>query len=89
MEANTPRSLALSAAMSATAALGDLLEFVREGEIAPCRDWETETIPQLADSLKMAIEAAEGSGNGPADAEGSELLNQLKGALSRFLEGWA
>lgn len=82
-----PAMQALSAALSATAATADLIQFAQDGDPGPCRSLDEDTIPQLADALKMTIELA-GTPD-PSDVEGAELLGQLTGALSRFLEGWA
>ena len=82
-------NLPLAAASAASAALGDLIQIAHEGGTG-CRTLDEDTIPQLADALKMTIEHAVNSGeHDPTDVEGTELLGQLKAALDRFLEGWA
>jgi hypothetical protein len=84
-------NLALAAASSATAATGDLLQIAHEGGLGSCRTLDQDTIPQLADALKMTIEHAHAAHPDflKGDVAGAELLGQLKGAVDRFLEGWA
>ncbi|WP_066483623.1 MULTISPECIES: hypothetical protein [unclassified Sphingomonas] len=82
---------ALAAASSAANALAELLRFAREGEPPVANGaFEPDTIEQLADALKLAIDVELPAvlANG-IDQEGAEMLAQLSAALARFLEGWA
>lgn len=83
--------LALAAASSAAAATADLLQVAYDGDVAACRDLDGDTIPQLADALKMTIEYVAALPNTALfrDTEEAELVGQLQAALNRFLEGWA
>ena len=88
------REMAIAAASQASEAVVELLRFAREGEHSAEFAFEEEAVAKLADALKIAlgIEAS----RLPAcvdrfgeDQESADLLNQLQGALTRFLEGWA
>jgi len=88
------RDMATAAASQAAEATVELLRFSREGEHSPEFAFEEEAVAKLADALKIALDIE--AQRLPAcidrfgdDREASELLNQLQGALTRFLEGWA
>lgn len=85
---------AVAAAQSAATATAELLRYAREGACATSFNLEPDTLEQLADALRLAIEiefpAAQLRAAGfDGDVEGKQLMNQLHGALERFLEGWA
>lgn len=73
-----PRELALASVSQAVAALVALTNLAADGE----RDDSQITVELLADALMLAIEA------GAASEADAEDVNQLHGALVKFLEGW-
>lgn len=85
------QKLALVAASQSSAALAELTRFASEGPQLVFPFGDVEVIELLADGLKLAIEA-QVLALGPAgsgDPESDEMRDQLLGAVSRFLEGWA
>lgn len=79
--------LALAAGEQATAALVELLRFAREGAgYRSTFDRDAEPVEQLLDAAKLAIEIRMAN-------EGDDLhddeINQVYGAICKFLEGWA
>lgn len=84
------KAFAIAAAHCAATATEELLRFARHGPLSDHFAFTDDTIEQLADSLKLAIEIELPRRRAAADdAEGVELLGQLISALTRFLEGWA
>lgn len=77
--AERKQTIVLAAIQQASAALVSLAHIAREGE----HDDTPNTIELLADALKLAIEAEAPTESEPGD------VNQLHGALTRFLDGWA
>lgn len=82
--------VAIAAAEAATSAAAELLRFAREGEDSECFAFAEETCGLLASALQGALRiehpraltlAVE-----HADQTGPEAINQLLGALERFLE---
>lgn len=84
------KATAIAAAHCATKAAEELLRYAREGAMSDNFAFFEDTLEQLADGLKMAIEIElplrQAAGD---DAEGVEMLGQLSHALMLFLEGWA
>lgn len=89
------QDLAVASAAAASGAIADILRFAREGEIFEGMAFDENTVFQLADGLNMALQiewprmSAIMEELHPADREQVELVNQLQGALGRFLEAWA
>lgn len=81
--------LAVAAAAAGTTASAELLRYSREGDATVSFALEPDTIEQLADALKMAIEIELPAIERQGDREGAEMLGQLAGACVRFIEGWA
>lgn len=88
------KALALAAAHQAQLAAAALLQFAIEGphyRRPPFGD-DVEVIETLADALKMALEVEDAeltAAGGMGHPDDAEQRNQLLGAVSRFLEGWA
>lgn len=96
MEETSPTDQLQRTAIAAASALAngtaELLRYAREGDCATTHyvfALEPETIEQLADGLKLAIEIEIEAAKRRKDREGSELLGQLAGACARFIEGWS
>lgn len=85
------RDIAIAAAQGASAGSAELLRYAREGACSGSFALEPDTIEGLADSLKLALEIEIDTARRerPRDTEGLELLNQLLGACTRFVESWA
>jgi hypothetical protein len=83
-------SLALSAAVQASAATAEPIRFAKEGPNWPAPFGDVELVELLADALKMALEVefAE-TGDDRGDRDEAQMRNQLLGACVRFLDGWA
>lgn len=73
------RELAVLAVTQALHAVVSLNHLAAEGE----HDDNPNVVELLADALKLAIEAGAPSENGLDD------VNQLHGAATKFLDGWA
>lgn len=84
----TNASLAIAAAHAAAEVATELLRFAKEGPVSPDFALEPETIERLTDALKMAIDI-DIDGVRATHPSGAELLGQLHGACSKFLEDWA
>ncbi len=68
-----------ASASAANAAVGDMIEVLRDGEITPFSNVGSgETLTALADALRLFLEATD---------DASDDANQLQGSLARFLEG--
>lgn len=79
------QTLALAAAAQATEAAAALVSVAREGRQRHDRVFDSDTIEQLLDAAKMAIEAEHHAGGHKVDDE----RGQVYGALCQYLEGWA
>lgn len=84
---NRRRQLALAAAAQASEATAELVRFAREGDNIPPPFGETEVVMQLADALKLAIDVEHH--HDPDSLIADEERNQLYGALTKYIEGWA
>lgn len=78
------RRLALAAGSQAATAVAELVMSAHEGPLHYRTVWNDEPIEKLADATKLAIEASIAAGERCDD-----IRNQLLGALTRYLEGWA
>jgi hypothetical protein len=76
------RRRALAAAAQATDAAAELIRFVQEGPRGASTAFDAETVEQLCDAAKMAIEVAR-----EVDRPDEER-DQVHAALYKFLEGW-
>ena len=81
---DTVKSIALAAASQASEALAALVSVAREGPHRHDRAFDGDTVEQLLDAAKMAIEVEIAAGH-----EIDEERNQVFGALIKYLEGWA
>lgn len=82
--------VAIAAAEAASNAAAELLRFVREGEDSDCFAFAEETCGLLASALQGALRIEHPRSRAlaieHADQTGPEAINQLLGALERFLE---
>ena len=78
-EAMSRAALAMAAISAASAATVDLAEALRDDDF---RLQLTETVETMADAARLTIEVSGRAGSEPE-------VNQLLGALTRFLEGGA
>ena len=83
-----PRSFSTAAAHSATIATAELLRFAREGEASANFALEPETVEQLCDALKLAIEI-DIAGVRKTHPPSADLLETLHTDCTAFLENWA
>ncbi|HET7255593.1 MAG TPA: hypothetical protein VFJ46_17690 [Xanthobacteraceae bacterium] len=83
--------MALAAAHQAQEAAAELIRFVREGPHYRCPPFgdDVQVVEKLADALKLALEVENAEVGRHDAADDAEMRNQLLGAVSRFLEGWA
>jgi hypothetical protein len=88
--AATTRDSALVAAAEAMEAATELVRYVREGpQFRRPPFGDVEVVESLADALKLSLEIETAEQDADGHPDDAEMRNQLLGAVTRFLEGWA
>lgn len=81
--------LAIVAAEQAAEGMSEMLRFAREGVGHHSYCFEPDTIEKFAEALRTMVTIELVHFDRAKDPVGAEMLNQLSGAVDRFLEGWA
>ena len=87
------RDLAIAAAHQLSMGAAELLRYATEGDCTYGGEFrfslEPETLGQIADGLKMAMEVEAPTIAARNDTSGAEANAQMAAALIRFLDEWA